>query len=215
MYKKNINYIDKIYAIVLARKNSQRIKDKNITLFKSKPLIQWTFDEAIKSKKIDKIICSTDDKRIIDLYRNYSKKLEFPYKRPSYLAQNKTSSESTIYHLLIHYEKKYNYLPKNFILLQPTSPLRKKTHIEQAIARYKKINNLALVSVVQNNNAYIVNKNFLSHSKFTYQFNGAIYITKTKEFMKSKKVYYDKKTIFYEMDKKSSLDVDYEYQLVL
>lgn len=215
MYKKNTNYVNKTYAIVLARKNSQRIKDKNIRLFNSKPLIQWTFDEAIKTKKIDKILCSTDDKRIIDLFKNYSEKLEFPYKRPSYLAKNRTTSESTIFHLLNYYEKKYNYLPKNFILLQPTSPLRKKKHIEKAINKFEKKDNLSLVSVVLNNNAYIVNKNFLSHSKYTYQFNGAIYITKTKEFMRSKKIYHDKKTVFFEMDKKSSLDVDYEYQLVL
>ena len=79
MFKKNINYINKTYAIILARKNSKRIKDKNIRLFQSKPLIQWSFDEAIKSKKINKILCITYDKRIINRYKNYSKKMEFPY----------------------------------------------------------------------------------------------------------------------------------------
>lgn len=215
MYRKNIDYVNKIYAIVIARRNSKRIKNKNIRLFQSKPLIQWSFDEAIKSKEINKILCSTDDKRIINKYKNYSKKLEFPYLRPSYLAKGSTTSESTIYHLLRHYQKKYNYLPKKFILLQPTSPLRRKKHIEQAIHKFDKNNTLSLVSVVRINNAYIKNRNILLHSKSTYQFNGAIYITNTKEFMSSKKIYHDKKSVFFEMDKKSSLDVDYEYQLVV
>ena len=214
MFKKNINYVDKTYAVVLARKNSQRIKDKNIRLFKSKQLIEWTFDEAIKSKKIDKILCSTDDKRIIFKYKNYSKKLEFPYLRPSYLAKNSSTSESTIYHLLVHYQKQYNYLPKNFILLQPTSPLRERKHIDKAILKFYKNFPVSLISVVKVNNVYVKEKNYLSLCKDTFKFNGAIYIIDTRAFMSNQKIFYNKKTIFMEMDKKSSLDVDYEYQLI-
>ncbi len=214
MFKKNINYINKTYAIILARKNSKRIKDKNIRLFQSKPLIQWSFDEAIKSKKINKILCSTDDKRIINRYKNYSKKLEFPYLRPSYLAKSSTSSETTIYHLLNYYQKKNNYLPKSFILIQPTSPLRRKKHIDNAILKFNKNCSVSLISVVKINDVFIKNKKFLSRSKNTFKFNGAIYITDTRSFMSSQKIYYDKRTIFMEMDKKSSLDIDYEFQLI-
>ena len=34
----------KILAIILARKNSKRIKNKNIKILKKKPLISWTLD---------------------------------------------------------------------------------------------------------------------------------------------------------------------------
>ena len=34
----------KILALVLARKNSTRLKNKNILILKNKPLISWTFD---------------------------------------------------------------------------------------------------------------------------------------------------------------------------
>ena len=213
MYRKNINYINKTYAIVLARKNSKRIKDKNIRIFRSKPLIQWSFDEAIKSKKIYKILCSTDDNRIINKYKNYSKKLEFPYLRPSYLAKSTTTSDKTIYHLLNYYQKKNNYLPKSFILIQPTSPLRKKKHIDNAILKFYKNYPLSLISVVKINNVFIKNKKFLSRSKNAFRFNGAIYIADTRAFMNSQRIYHDKKTIFMEMDEKSSLDIDYDFQL--
>ena len=32
--------------------------------------------------------------------------------------------------------------------------------------------------------------------------------------MKSHKLFYNKKTIYYEMDLKSSLDIDFEYQII-
>ena len=45
----------KILALVLARKNSTRLKNKNILILKNKPLISWTFD-FLKIKKFAKIL---------------------------------------------------------------------------------------------------------------------------------------------------------------
>ena len=41
----------KILALVLARKGSTRLKNKNLLILKDKPLIEWTF------KKLNKIDC--------------------------------------------------------------------------------------------------------------------------------------------------------------
>ena len=60
----------KILAIIPARSGSKGIKNKNIKLLNQKPLIDYTIDFAKKSKYIDKIVISTNDKFIID---NYSK----------------------------------------------------------------------------------------------------------------------------------------------
>ena len=49
-----------IVGIIPARKNSKRIKNKNIKLLNGKPLIEYTIIEAKKSKLLDKIIVSTD-----------------------------------------------------------------------------------------------------------------------------------------------------------
>ena len=94
-----MKFVNRTYAIVLARKNSKRITNKNTTLFKKKPLIEWTFEEARKSKYIFKILCSTDDESIISNYKNLDK-VEFPFKRPKYLSKNSSTSEDTIKHLL-------------------------------------------------------------------------------------------------------------------
>lgn len=60
MYKQK-----KILAIIPARAGSKRIKNKNIISFKKgKPMIVHTLDVAKKCKYIDKIIVSTESKKI-------------------------------------------------------------------------------------------------------------------------------------------------------
>ena len=61
----------KILAIIPARKNSKGIKNKNIINFCGKPLIHWTISAAIESKLIDKIIVSTDSKKIMAITKSY------------------------------------------------------------------------------------------------------------------------------------------------
>ena len=47
----------KILALVLARKGSSRLKNKNMLKLKDKPLIQWTFEKLYK-KNIRKLLDS-------------------------------------------------------------------------------------------------------------------------------------------------------------
>lgn len=58
----------KLDAIILARKNSKRLKNKNFKILNRKELIDFTIEAALKSKKISKIYCFSDK----DL--NYKKK---------------------------------------------------------------------------------------------------------------------------------------------
>ena len=55
-------------AIIPARSKSKRIKNKNIKLFHGKPIIYWAIKSALKSKIFDKVIVSTDSKRIKKLH---------------------------------------------------------------------------------------------------------------------------------------------------
>ena len=50
--------------IIPARKNSKRIKDKNIKSFHGKPIISYSLELALKSKLFNKIHISTDNKKI-------------------------------------------------------------------------------------------------------------------------------------------------------
>ena len=50
-----------------ARKNSVRLKNKNIKTFFNKPLIYWTLNFATKINFISKIILSSDSKRYLTM----------------------------------------------------------------------------------------------------------------------------------------------------
>ena len=109
---------EKLMIIILARKGSKRLKNKNILLFHNKPLVCWTIEQAIRFKKIsDRIIISTDNVEILKYKKNY-KDVDF-IKRPTYLSGSNSTSVDAIKHIL-----KKTKFKGNLILLQPTSPLR-------------------------------------------------------------------------------------------
>jgi pseudaminic acid cytidylyltransferase len=59
------------YSLVLARKNSKRIKNKNIKRFCGKPLIYWPINTLKKSKFFDQIYISTDSVKIEEIAKKY------------------------------------------------------------------------------------------------------------------------------------------------
>ena len=67
-------------ALIPARKGSKRIKGKNLTKIGKKPLIQYTFENSVKSKRIDKILLSSNDHKILNLGKKF--KLDYVLKRP-------------------------------------------------------------------------------------------------------------------------------------
>ena len=60
----------KIVAIIPARKGSKGIKNKNIILYKNRPLLYHSIKSALKLKKIDKVLVSTDSKNLKILQKN-------------------------------------------------------------------------------------------------------------------------------------------------
>ena len=53
-------------AVIPARGGSTRLKNKNITPLKGKPLIRWTTEAVIESGEFDRVIISTDSDEIFD-----------------------------------------------------------------------------------------------------------------------------------------------------
>ena len=133
----------KIIALIPARSGSKRIKKKNLKNFLGQPLIKWTIKTAKKVKEINNIFVSTDDVRIIKLCKKNN--VRVPWKRPKNLCGDKASSVSMALHFLNWYEKKYSK-PDGLLLLQPTSPFRKKETIKKAIKLFEKNKNKAIVS---------------------------------------------------------------------
>ena len=64
-------------AIIPARGGSKRIPKKNIVDFDSKPMICWTIEAAIQSKKFEHIIVSTDDHEVKRISENCGAEVPF------------------------------------------------------------------------------------------------------------------------------------------
>ena len=134
----------KSLIIILARKGSKRLKNKNLRLIGKKSLVENTilFAKRIKGKK--DIIVSTDSIKI----QRLAKKLKVlsPWLRPKNISHDKSSAETSAIHALKWYEKNIAFV-NNILLLQPTTPIRNLKLINQAIEIFKRNSKFPLVSV--------------------------------------------------------------------
>ena len=105
MPKKNV------IAVIPARGNSKTIPGKNYKKFNGKPIIANTIRKLKESKIFDKIIVSTDSKKIASISKKYG--AETPFKRPKFLSNDYASGTSVISHsvkFLIKEGYQFNYV---------------------------------------------------------------------------------------------------------
>ena len=86
----------KILAIIPARAGSKRIPGKNYKKFNGEPVIINTIKKLKKSKLFDRIIVSTDSKKIAKISKKYG--AEVPFLRPKLLSNDHISITSVISH---------------------------------------------------------------------------------------------------------------------
>lgn len=80
-------------CLICCRGGSKTIKDKNIKIFAGKPLLSWILESAIKSKVFDKVILSTDSKKILNIGKKYN--ILIPGLRPKKLAKSTSNQFDT------------------------------------------------------------------------------------------------------------------------
>ena len=149
-------------AFIPARANSKRLPKKNIKKLNGVSLIEHSVRFAKSLKFVDDIIISTDDKKIIKLYKK-SKFIKL-FKRPKHLATNNSETISVITHTLKKYEKKFNRTD-TVILLQPTSPFRSNKIVHLAYNIYNKLKKTkSVISVSKSNNS--LKRNFYIKNKY-------------------------------------------------
>ena len=213
----------KFLAIIPARKGSKGIKNKNFKLFNGKPLIYWTIKAAKKSKYLDKIIVSTDSKKIQKFC--LTKNILAPFIRPKKISHAKAKGHDVIIHTINFLRKNLKYIPDAIVYLQPTSPLRETIDINNCCKLYKKYKPDSLVSIVKLH--HNLNPEEIYKKKGIYKL---IKLNKKKSvpFRQAKKNYYGKNgaaifisnvkkinkfvdggnLIGYEMNKLKSIDID-------
>lgn len=211
-----------ILAIIPARAGSKRLPNKNKLEFCGKPLVEWSVDEAKKVTSISEIIVTTNDE---DILRIAHEKGVRAYRRSEKLSSDEATTVDVVLDVLSESKKTYDFI----ILLQPTSPLRRKSDIEGALKLLVEKKAKSVISVSEadhsplwsntlpNDNSMmgfidkeILNKRSQDLPKY-YRINGAIYVIAVNEFVKHKKFYLESDSYAFLMDKYRSVDIDDEF----
>tara|TARA_Y100001970_G_C14205655_1_gene843789 strand:- start:1452 stop:2168 length:717 start_codon:yes stop_codon:yes gene_type:complete len=177
-------------CLICCRGGSKTIKNKNIKNFAGKPLLSWTLQEALKSKIFDKIILSTDSKKIQKIGEKYN--ILIPGLRPKKLAKANSNQFDTHKYIF----RKLNINDSNSVvcvlnnnpfisykLLKKSYEIFKKFKYKRIIADYTKVDGdyiaLKQFLIFKKNFRFINKKKFLNlklnrqelKSFYTYIFN--------------------------------------------
>ena len=124
-------------AIIPARGGSKRILDKNIKDFCGKPIIAYSIRAAQESELFDRIIVSTDSKKIAEVASLLG--AEIPFIRPQELSDDLTHTDPVILHALewlLEKECDVNYV----CCLYPTAPFIISKYLKEGFSLLKQNN---------------------------------------------------------------------------
>jgi len=213
----------KILAIIPARGGSKGLPNKNIRPLLGKPLIGWTIEQAKDSKYIDKIIVSTDDQEIANVTIQFGIKVDSL--RPKELAQDHSTSMDVILYTISYLESQGETFDM-VMMLEPTSPLRESTDIDNSIETLvNNINAESIVGICKVEGAHpsflvklesvflrgYINKDFKVMRRQEidelYFFEGSLYLSYT-DSLKERKNFYHNNALGYIVPKWKSFEVD-------
>ena len=111
-----------------------------------RPLIDYNARAARESSVLDRIILSTDSNEIAEAGRRSG--LEVPFMRPASLAEDDTPMLPVVRHA-IDTLSAGGWTPDVIVLLQPTSPLRRPSHVRDAVTMLRDTKADSVVTVVE------------------------------------------------------------------
>ncbi len=211
-------------AVITARSGSKGLKDKNIKELAGKPLLAYSIEAALSSKRFDEVMVSTDSKVYAEIALKYGASV--PFLRSAELSTDSAGSWETVLEVLKGYEntgRKFDTV----CLLQPTSPLRMGEDIENAykLLEERCASSITGVCVPEHSPVWCgILPESLSMKDFRnneyaglsrqdlpvfYRINGAIYIRKT-EYRNNGIYLSDEPEFAYIMPRERSIDIDDE-----
>ncbi len=131
----------RVVGLVPARGGSKGIPRKNLVQLAGKSLLQWTLDAAAESRVLTRTVVSTDDEETGGLAQELGVEV---LGRPAHLARDDTPMLEVVRHALGELG------PADvLVLLQPTSPLRRGEHVDEAVRLLLETGADVVVSVVE------------------------------------------------------------------
>ena len=218
-----------IIAIIPARSGSKGLPGKNLKDLNGKPLISWSIHQALVSKYVDVVVVSTDSTEIGSVALNAGAAV--PFTRPHYLATDEASTYDAIEHCIKYYKdhgQSFDYV----VLLEPTSPLRKESDIDNMIeeleASHESFDSIVSLGIVETHPGILkelkdrhvcnlvtscepnLRRQDYSNVYFPY---GVGYIAKTDTLL-IEKTFYMKRCMGYVIDRWQNYEIDDKYDFV-
>jgi CMP-N,N'-diacetyllegionaminic acid synthase len=215
--------VAKVLAVIPARAGSKGLPGKNFLSLAGKPLIQWTIEAAVETRGIDHVVVSSDDELVLELAKSLG---VTAYRRPAELCGDLSQASEVIADVVSAFP---DY--QTLVYLQPTSPLRRESHISEALERFNTGLNVPVISVAEVTqppewmftlNEQGLLKSYLpademrrqdTHLKFIP--NGAIYIAHIDSLKKDGFVFSKSNSLPFVMDSKTSIDIDDKFDFEL
>lgn len=214
----------RVLGLIPARAGSKGVPRKNVRHIGGLPLIAHSINAGRSANCIDSIVVSTDDEEIAGIARECGARV--PFLRPAELATDESPTEQVIDHALRTLAangERYD----DVVLLQPTSPLRTESHIDEAYHMYRNREADSLLSVYptreirwRKSSDGAEQINYIDAPKRRqdrdpeYVANGAVYVTDVEAFRDTGKIT-PGRTIIYEMSEVASIDIDTPFDLWL
>ena len=208
-----------VFCFIAARGGSKGLPRKNVLMLAGKPLISHTIELAKKIKYIDKIFVSTEDSEIKKIS---SQNGAIVIDRPVELATDTALHLDVVKHFI---ESNKEILENNpiIVMMNATSPIRRKEDVEKCIESYDKDTNI-LVSIsevkIHPSRMFVKKGDFLQfylnsppisnrqEVETLYAMNGSVFISDCDFIRKQKNHILGGKIKGYLMDEKYSMDID-------
>ena len=121
----------RLLAVVPARGGSKGIPLKNIQPVMGIQLVARVAKLINSVDYIDAAVISSDNEKIIEIALEHG--LDAPFRRPQHLSGDRISDYQVLLHALTETEKAKGAFFDAVLMLQPTSPMRRKQHVVGAL----------------------------------------------------------------------------------
>lgn len=142
----------KILAIIPARGGSKGIPNKNLKKLAGKPLIYYPIKLAQSIKIIDRVIVSSESRKIAETAKKFG--AEVPFLRPKKLSSDEVDTIPVLQHCLKFLAEKEDYRPDIVILIYATGPLISKQTLLKALNKFIENQYLSLVPVIEDHSHF-------------------------------------------------------------
>ncbi|MGE0128191.1 MAG: acylneuraminate cytidylyltransferase family protein [Blastocatellales bacterium] len=214
----------RVLGLIPARGGSKGVPRKNIKLLCGRPLLAYTADAAFASRRLSRVILSTEDEEIAEVARSCG--LEIPFLRPVELGRDETPMLPVVQHAVRFLEERGDHFDA-ICLLQPTNPVRTADDIDGCIQLLESNDADAVVTVLpvpaEHNPHWVYFRDDQGRLRLStseaapiprrqelppaFHREGSVYVTR-RETLMERNSFYGARLLGYEMNAERSVNID-------